>query len=224
MATPAIFTDKIKIGGREIPVILIGGGIAVLAVLVFMISKRGRPATGVIPAASGSPAPIEGSSTGVTPDQLAQLQAGLNAQIAQQIGASNAQYVGQLQELGSQFGSQLAQQGQQFGSQLTGLTGQLTGEIGGVQTDVQNLRAQYESDKAAQQTAMQTLNTRVQAVEVQSGKASKAARNANLALSRLSETGAAFSPYLTQQFLTPAHSFIITLDPSQPNTSTFSTP
>jgi hypothetical protein len=144
-----IFKDNVSIAGRAIPVWVLGGGLAILAALVFLISKNRAGAVSV-PATTGT-ADAGGSTTGATPDQLTLLENTLNGSITSQIAASNADYTGQLTALGGQFQQQVAAQGQSFNDQMAAQGQSLGGQIGGVQTDINNLRATYQEGLGQQQ-------------------------------------------------------------------------
>lgn len=137
----AVLSNKVKIGGREIPVVVVGGGIGLVAAVAALVSRRNSPQ---VAAAEVTPSD-QGQSFA---DQFTTFSQGISQQVNTSLAEQSAAVASQFSSFQAGFQSQLASQQAGTSASLATIT-----------TNVNNIQSGYAA-----------LNQRVAAVEQKAAK------------------------------------------------------
>lgn len=137
----AVLSNKVKIGGREIPVVVVGGGIGLVAAVAALVSRRNSPQ---VAASEVTPAD-QGQSFA---DQFTTFSQGISQQVNTSLAEQSAAVASQFSSFQAGFQSQLASQQAGTSASLATIT-----------TNVNNIQSGYAA-----------LNQRVAAVEQKAAK------------------------------------------------------
>ncbi len=121
----AALSNKVKIGGREIPVVVLGGGIGLVAAVAALVSRRNAPQTA---AAEVTPAD-QGQSFA---DQFTTFSQGISQQVSTSLAEQSAAVASQFSSFQAGFQSQLASQQAGTSASLATIT-----------TNVNNIQSGY---------------------------------------------------------------------------------
>lgn len=138
----AALSNKVKIGGREIPVVVLGGGIGLVAAVAALVSRRNAPQT----AAAEVTQPAEQGQSFA--DQFTTFSQGISQQVSSSLAEQSAAVASQFSSFQAGFQNQLASQQAGTSASLATIT-----------TNVNNIQSGYAA-----------LNQRVAAVEQKAAK------------------------------------------------------
>ncbi len=148
----AALSNKVKIGGREIPVVVLGGGIGLVAAFAALISRRNSPQT---VAAEVTPAD-QGQSFA---DQFSTFSQGISQQVTTSLAEQSASIASQFSSFQAGFQGQLASQQAGTSAEINSLRTSTGQSLATITTNVNNIQSGYAA-----------LNQRVAAVEQKAAK------------------------------------------------------
>jgi len=148
----AVLSNKVKIGGREIPVVVVGGGIGIVAAVAALVSRRNSPQ---VAAAEVTPAD-QGQSFA---DQFTTFSQGISQQVSSSLAEQSASFASQFASFQAGFQGQLASQQAGTTAEINNLRNSTGQSIQTITTNVNNIQSGYAA-----------LNQRVAAVEQKAAK------------------------------------------------------
>lgn len=148
----AVLSNKVNIGGREIPVVVVGGGIGLLAAVAALVSRRNSPQV--------TPSEVTPADQGQSfADQFTTFSQGISQQVNTSLAEQSAYFASQFASFQSGFQGQLASQQAGTTAEINNLRNSTGQSIQTITTNVNNIQSGYAA-----------LNQRVAAVEQKAAK------------------------------------------------------